>query len=79
MTERETDLLEMFRMLGKYEQNIIIGKISELILNKKKESLIFLRKMRLGICLLFLYLFFDFFSYKEQKTSNRTITMRITD
>lgn len=43
MTEKEIELLKMFRNLDKYEQKIIIGKISELILNKKKERrLIFL-------------------------------------
>lgn len=38
MTERENELLKMFRNLDKHEQNIIIGKISELILNKKKRK-----------------------------------------
>lgn len=40
MTEKEKELLKMFRNLDIYEQKIIIGKISELILNKKKEKLI---------------------------------------
>nr|WP_312579612.1 hypothetical protein [Sedimentibacter sp.] len=44
MTEKESELLGVFRHLDKYEQNIIIGKISELILNKKKESSIFLSR-----------------------------------
>ncbi|WP_326910633.1 hypothetical protein [Sedimentibacter sp. MB31-C6] len=42
MTEKELELLEMFRMLNKCEQNIISGKVSELVLNKKKGSSIFL-------------------------------------
>ena len=36
MTEKESYLLELFRNLDRHEQNIVIGKISELILNKKK-------------------------------------------
>lgn len=38
MTEKEIELLKMFRNLDRHEQNIIIGKISELILNKKKRE-----------------------------------------
>jgi hypothetical protein len=38
MTEKEILMLAMFRNLNRYEQNIIIGKISELILNKKKRE-----------------------------------------
>ncbi len=38
MTEKETHLLDMFRNLDRYEQNIIVGKASELILNKKKRK-----------------------------------------
>ena len=38
MTEKESYLLELFRSLDRYEQNIIMGKISELILNKKKRE-----------------------------------------
>ena len=38
MTEKEIRMLAMFRNLNRYEQNIIIGKISELILNKKKRE-----------------------------------------
>lgn len=53
MTEMEAKLLGIFRHLDKYEQNIIIGKISDLILNKKKQSVSFLRKRKLGMCLLF--------------------------
>lgn len=60
MTEKEEELLGIFRRLDMYEQNIIIGKISELILNKKKESSIFLRKGKLGMCLLFSYTFAKF-------------------
>jgi len=44
MTEKEAKLLGIFKLLDRYEQNIIIGKISELILNKKKVSSIFLSK-----------------------------------
>ena len=36
MTEKESYLVELFRSLDRYEQNIIIGKISELILNRKR-------------------------------------------
>lgn len=42
MTEKEIELLKMFRNLDRYEQNIIIGKISELILNKKKRKIYFM-------------------------------------
>jgi hypothetical protein len=59
MTEKEAELLGMFKDLDKYEKNIIIGKISELILNKKKESSLFLRKRKLGMCLLFSCLLLD--------------------
>ena len=38
MTEKEILMLAMFRNLNRYEQNIVIGKISELILNKKKRE-----------------------------------------
>lgn len=40
MTEKEIELLKMFRSLDKYEQKIIIGKISELVLNKKKRKIL---------------------------------------
>ncbi|MBP1927060.1 hypothetical protein J2Z76_002932 [Sedimentibacter acidaminivorans] len=67
MTEKEEELLGMFRCLDMYEKNIIIGKISELILNKKKESSIFLRKRKLGMCLLFLCLLVNFnFPFNNQ-------------
>jgi hypothetical protein len=38
MTEKEIHMLAMFRNLNRYEQNIVIGKISELVLNKKKRE-----------------------------------------
>ena len=38
MTEKEILMLAMFRNLNRYEQNIVIGKISELVLNKKKRE-----------------------------------------
>ena len=60
MTEKEADLLGMFRLLDRYEQNIITGNISELILNKKKESSIFLEMKKFNIFLLSLYLFYKF-------------------
>ena len=41
MTEKEIELLNMFRNLDRHEQNIVIGKISELVLNKKKENINF--------------------------------------
>ncbi len=34
ISEEESELLEDFRLLNKYEQNIIMGKISEMIYNK---------------------------------------------
>lgn len=34
ISEDEEELLEDFRLLDKYEQNIILGKISEIIYNK---------------------------------------------
>lgn len=37
LTNEESELLEDFRLLNKYEQNVIIGKISELIYNKNIE------------------------------------------
>lgn len=73
MTERETDLLEMFRMLGKYEQNIIIGKISELILNKKKESLIFLNKGMYDTSLLFLSFYIKISFFRKEKWGKKTL------
>lgn len=42
MTEKEIELLKMFRTLDRHEQNIITGKISELILNKKKRKIHFM-------------------------------------
>ncbi len=41
MTEKEIELLKIFRSLDRYEQNIVIGKASELILNKKKREDLF--------------------------------------
>ncbi len=41
MTEKETYMLEMFRSLDRHEQNIIMGKISEMILNRKREKISF--------------------------------------
>ncbi len=38
LTEEELELLEDFRQLNKYEQNIIMGKISEMIYNKNIEK-----------------------------------------
>ena len=38
LTEEELELLEDFRLLNKYEQNIIMGKISEMIYNKNIEN-----------------------------------------
>ena len=37
-TTEEAELLEDFRLLDKYEQNIIMGKISEMIYNKSVEE-----------------------------------------
>jgi len=37
ISQEESELLEDFRLLNKYEQNVIIGKISELIYNKNIE------------------------------------------
>jgi len=37
ITHEESELLEDFRLLNKYEQNIIMGKISEMIYNKSLE------------------------------------------
>jgi hypothetical protein len=34
MTEQENELLRMFRNLDKYEQSIIIGKITEILYTK---------------------------------------------
>jgi len=41
MTEKEAELLEMFRKLDRHEQRIIIGKVSELVVNKKKREALF--------------------------------------
>lgn len=38
ITPEESELLEDFRLLNKYEQNIIMGKISEMIYNKTIEK-----------------------------------------
>nr|WP_312579613.1 helix-turn-helix domain-containing protein [Sedimentibacter sp.] len=38
LTENEMELLKDFRILDKYEQNVIIGKISEMIYNKNVEE-----------------------------------------
>lgn len=38
ITQLESELLEDFRLLNKYEQNIIMGKISEMIYNKTIEK-----------------------------------------
>ncbi len=38
VTQQESELLEDFRLLNKHEQNIIIGKISEMIYNKIVEE-----------------------------------------
>lgn len=38
VTQQEAELLEDFRLLNKHEQNIIIGKISEIIYNKNIEN-----------------------------------------
>lgn len=38
ITHEEIELLEDFRLLNKYEQNIIRGKISELIYNKNIDN-----------------------------------------
>lgn len=38
ISEDEEELLEDFRLLDKYEQNIILGKISEIIYNKNIEK-----------------------------------------
>lgn len=37
-TPEELELLDDFRLLNKYEQNIIMGKISEMIYNKSFEN-----------------------------------------
>lgn len=41
MTDKEAEFLEMFRKLDRHEQRIIIGKVSELMLNKKKRETLF--------------------------------------
>jgi len=61
MTEKEAELLGMFRLIDRYEQNIIIGNISELILNKKKESSIFLEMKKFNIFLLFLSFYIKYY------------------
>lgn len=38
LTKEEIELLKDFRLLDKYEQNVIIGKISEMIYNKSVEE-----------------------------------------
>jgi len=38
ITNEEAELLEDFRLLDKYEKNIIMGKISEMIYNKSVEE-----------------------------------------
>lgn len=38
LSKEEAELLESFMLLNKYEQNIIMGKISEMIYNKKFEK-----------------------------------------
>ncbi|WMJ77835.1 helix-turn-helix transcriptional regulator [Sedimentibacter sp. MB35-C1] len=38
ITPEESELLEEFRLLNKYEQNIIVGKISEILYNKNIEN-----------------------------------------
>ncbi len=38
ISKEEFELLEDFRLLNKYEQNIILGKISEMIYNKNIEN-----------------------------------------
>lgn len=58
MTEKEAHLLDMFRSLDKYEQNIIIGKVSELILNKRKEKIHFFENARVKYYpVVFVYIF----------------------
>ncbi len=46
MTEREKRLLEMFKNLDRHEQNVIIGKVSELVMNNKKEKIHFFDNVR---------------------------------
>lgn len=38
MTDKEKELLLIFRNLNQYEQSVFLGKISEMILNKKKRK-----------------------------------------
>ena len=64
MTEKEAKLLGIFKLLDRYEQNIIIGKISELILNKKKISSIILSKGIFDMSLLFLYFYIKYYLSK---------------
>lgn len=37
MTKEESQLLELFRLLDKTEQKIIIGRMSEMLCTKKKK------------------------------------------
>lgn len=58
MTEREATLLEMFRILDRCEQNIILGKMSELILNKKNQKINFFEDVKIKYYpIVFIYIF----------------------
>ncbi|GEM_PF-1210558 len=39
MTKEESQLLELFRLLDKTEQKIIIGRISEMLCTKKRKKI----------------------------------------
>lgn len=36
LTDREKEMLMIFQSLDNHEQNIVLGEISEFVLNKKK-------------------------------------------
>ncbi len=40
VTDKEKELLMIFRSLNQYEQSVFLGKISEMALNKKKGNLV---------------------------------------
>lgn len=57
MTEREKRLLEMFKNLDRHEQNVIIGKVSELVMNNKKEKIHFFDNVRVIYPIVFVFVF----------------------
>ncbi len=56
MTEREKRLLEMFKNLDRHEQNVIIGKASELALNNKKEKIHFFDDVKVIYPIVFVFI-----------------------